>query len=849
MVRKSAQGLGPYPMVLAGLFVLSVLAIHTWRVEHGPDPRLLDGTAELGDAVAARPLGEQDLALDLPESMLSPEDSPASDVEFGEAPGPRPIDLSLLDALAIPRIRSRVAPPVADRVSAIADLPEPPALPPPPDVPAETARIAARARRRVEPLRHGILPLLPRQDATLTYRQPAGWPHAATLVRQFETLSELEPCAAWSRQVLALLAELERSSTIGSPDSARLLVQLGQAVQDAPLANAPVGSPVAGQIARARYALDRRLVIWRQVQSVVLEEPAMWVSLEAGDVASSLPQIDKLLPPVDRALGWREYLLVDQVKLLAAAPEVDPLARRLLAQRVLERLSQGSLSQAQQQFLAQASFVSFGDQLRRWAYEPLDYSALLQQLESLEDGDTLSESEVAEGWRQLRWSPWSQTSVLAQTIDTHYRNANIRVAVSGEFINRMLPAVEAIDEPVDDHILGTPVTGRSTTMGRLFVELVPDKLRWRLGLVARGNIDSETWSEKGPVTLFTNGATRYQARKLLTIDGTGIKFQRAEAQAANDAELTDVATDFDGVPLLGSFMRSLARRGHAERMGEANAEVESKVGSRVAQRLDDEVAAKIHDAEEKYREKLLQPLRELQLNPTPLDMQTTDRRLIVRYRLAADHQLAAHTPRPNAPGDSVLSAQIHESAINNTIEQLRLDGRQVSLVDLYRELSAKFGKNVEPPADIPDNILLAFAEEDAVRVRFHEGRVELTLRFRAMQAGQNLWENFEVFTKLTPEVSGRLVRLVRDDVIELRGQLGFRDRLPMRAIFTAMLARERAMPILDPEITTSPKLEGIGVSQFVVVDGWIGVALSPEPRVATQEGPVRVSVSDRPQRR
>jgi hypothetical protein len=86
---------------------------------------------------------------------------------------------------------------------------------------------------------------------------------------------------------------------------------------------------------------------------------------------------------------------------------------------------------------------------------------------------------------------------------------------------------------------------------------------------------------------------------------------------------------------------------------------------------------------------------------------------------------------------------------------------------------------------------------------------------------------------------------VRDDIIELRGYLGFRDRLPLRAIFTAMLARERPLTIIDPEITRDPRLADVHVSQFIIRDGWIGVALSPRQAViAERPGPVRATLHD-----
>ena len=51
-------------------------------------------------------------------------------------------------------------------------------------------------------------------------------------------------------------------------------------------------------------------------------------------------------------------------------------------------------------------------------------------------------------------------------------------------------------------------------------------------------------------------------------------------------------------------------------------------------------------------------------------MQTTEELLLGRFRIAGDDQLAAFTPRPRDASDSLINLQIHQSAINNTLEQL-----------------------------------------------------------------------------------------------------------------------------------------------------------------------------------
>ena len=114
-------------------------------------------------------------------------------------------------------------------------------------------------------------------------------------------------------------------------------------------------------------------------------------------------------------------------------------------------------------------------------------------------------------------------------------------------------------------------------------------------------------------------------------------------------------------------------------------------------------------------------MTQLKLNPVALDLRTSKTRLIGRYRLAGDHQLGAHTPRPQAPGDSLLSVQIHESAMNNVVEQLSLDGKESDLRELYREICAKFARpDLEVPDEVPMGVKIRFSDSQAIHVRFEQ---------------------------------------------------------------------------------------------------------------------------------
>jgi hypothetical protein len=244
------------------------------------------------------------------------------------------------------------------------------------------------------------------------------------------------------------------------------------------------------------------------------------------------------------------------------------------------------------------------------------------------------------------------------------------------------------------------------------------------------------------------------------------------------------------------------------------------------------VTEKIEQSKQDFQTKIVDPLRELELEPTAVDMETTAERLIGRYRIAGRKQISAHTPRPQAPGDSLLSVQIHQTALNNVLEQLGLAGRRVELRELYKEMTDRFSQEkVEIPDDLPDDVFVTFADEDPVRIDCQDGRVRLQIRLKELsqEGTRNRWTNFTVRGYYAPVADQLDANLEREGVIELIGdRLRIGDRIALSGIFGKVLSRNRKLNLVNKQIAMAPELKDLQVTQFVIHDGWIGVALGPQ---------------------
>jgi hypothetical protein len=423
---------------------------------------------------------------------------------------------------------------------------------------------------------------------------------------------------------------------------------------------------------------------------------------------------------------------------------------------------------------------------------------------------------------------------LAATINTYYRNANVRVALSAELVNRLLPKAQQVYEPVVDTIQEARVRGDSFTTTRVRLVLVPDRHRWNIGLEANGEVASSTSSSKGPATFYQQGMSLFRARKRVTVDRRGIRLQNAEAAASANNSLDDFETDFDGIPLFGSLARAIARSQYESSQPAAREEVEGRIIWRASSQLDREVAAKLEQSKRDLQARLIDPLRKLDLEPTAVDMETTAERLIARFRVAGRDQISAHTPRPQAPGDSLLSVQVHETALNNVLDHLRLHGKRIELRELYRQMTDRFSQEkVQIPEDLPEDVYVTFAEEDPVRIDCQDGRVRLQIRLQELiqEGTRHRWTNFTVRGYYEPDADQRDANLVRAEgvPIELIGNgLRLNDRLALSGIFGKVLSRNRKLNLINKQIAQAPELADQQVTQFVIHDGWIGVALGPK---------------------
>jgi hypothetical protein len=210
----------------------------------------------------------------------------------------------------------------------------------------------------------------------------------------------------------------------------------------------------------------------------------------------------------------------------------------------------------------------------------------------------------------------------------------------------------------------------------------------------------------------------------------------------------------------------------------------------------------------------------------------------LRIRLADELQLAAHTPRPRAPGNSLISLQLHESALNNVLESLDLAGREFTIAELYSWLGKKLHRaDFKQPDDVPADVVVKFAADEPIRVQLVNGQLQLAIRLATLTHNRKRWRDFTVRARYQPDESTNAARFVRSGAIWLEGEsLQGRAEFVLRSILSKALSIERPWQLVPQQLADDPRLADLDIAQFVVEDGWVGLAYAhgtvPKPVVA-----------------
>jgi len=685
----------------------------------------------------------------------------------------------------------------------------------------------------------------------------SGWPRPTSLLRDLnKILAEHEAdsnasanefkISQWALEIRDSLMDLSDCNSLSNPQVKGILESLQTSSKWLLQEVLPHSKEFDHQhlATKIAFGLNRRVDVWKAVhrcvhktEFVVVENIDRTIDMQA--VQEAISQVAREATGTGDVSGWRAFLVLDDLESISSGDRYELGHASVTAQTFLNRVLSTQPSSKQREFLESASVRKLAQLLQPMAASPVDFRSLISDLETLEtDSEHRAKLSLVSAMYSLRYAEDQDQVALSQAIETHYRNANVRIALSANLINRLLPKSQVTQRPVNQKIMGADTRGSSNVATTLQVELTPDPTAWNFKLNLDGRIESSTRSSRGPAKFYNASQTAVASSRNLRMTPHGIRIQGTTADVHSNDSLRRLDTDFDGLPIIGDMVRYFAHREFNEKRAISSRIVKRMVATQTDQEFDRQLDTNISQASETLDQRLLGPLRSLHLNPSVMDLSTTSDRLIARYRIASDDCLGACTPRPQAPSDSLLSMQMHQSAMNNGFSQIGLASKDWTLSELGSKIAEQLGQDPKTVVtdELPGDVTIRFASDRPITIDFLNGRMWLTLRVTKLsQPGRIELSDFIIRTSYVPAVTGLDAALVREGAISVDGdRLSVRERLPLRAIFARVFGARPTVPLVNQRLLSDPRAEGLAISQVIMEDGWLGIAVSEttSPHVA-----------------
>jgi len=524
----------------------------------------------------------------------------------------------------------------------------------------------------------------------------------------------------------------------------------------------------------------------------------------AASLRSAMGPLDRLLARSRSGADWRKYLdwpaLVDQAATGIAA---DP--------KVLRRLEKQF--NATETGLDMPPFVAVRRAVTRYA-EAADaargsggatrFSRRLDDLTSaLLSASATGHAEALAPVAPIleRLSESGQAAGLVAGIRGALSRPNIELEVREELVaplvNRPIDQVA----PVDDVVLGTRIRGSGRTTGSVRLDFVPAPDRAVFDLVFDATNISDTRGTQGPVTVRSRGVTTLGARRRIALDGENVSSSPVEATAATDSQTTGMSIS----SRIGRrLIQRIANRKIAESRPQAEAVAERKARDRVRQQFTEQTEPALGQIRQQLRDRLRGPLEARGLYPEMVHLHTTDTSLRVVARKSLAGQLAAHAAPPAALPGNLITARVHESAVNNILEE-KLGGRVFTKADverMARENNATMPDSLDNEAD-DKPWAITFAKYRPVSIAADDGRVKLLVRGDKFVSGDRAFEGMDIWATYRIESTPWGQRLVRDGDVQIYPP-GFKpgggEKLTLKETSLRRILQKRFDKLFKPEI-------------------------------------------------
>lgn len=611
-----------------------------------------------------------------------------------------------------------------------------------------------------------------------------------------------------------------------------------------------------------RGPLARRVAVAEAALATLQADPAAArkaaVAGTAKTVEAAVGSLQTSLDTIPGGKAWFPFIKAD-VLLSAWGNSVEDAATVAALEATKSRLaSRATLTDAaQKEFLSRPEFkaleqaidahlaaLSLKSQGVDVAKTRAALAALVAALEDYEfSNSSVAAAQVRKAAAELSEVAPDGGAAIKKALADNYYNYNVRIVASEPFLNRLLSDSRTEQGRVSDFVLGASVGGWQTTSTTVSVDLKPAADRVRFDLVLSGTVQSSTAGSTDQATIYTSGYHTFRSTKEVVFDGS--KFTTGPASTAVNANntTTGASTRFSG-GLLGPMAQRIAMREAAARRPQAEAITRGRVAGNVTPKFDEEVNKSFARATEQINGELMQGLKNSGIYPEQIAYASSDTEFRMSSRLMGSERLGGYAAESRLlSAGSGAAMAMHESVVNNTIDQIGFNGKKMSESELRTHLEEFLSKALsrefkfQTPAAAADPeakdaadgdedntpAQLVFAAEDAIRIQFRDGEMLLVIRAGLEREGGEPIPTQEIVVPLKFAVSGDKI-LISRDALQIYPVEGESKPIQQRVMNSRI---SKALP--DREVSGVFKLRGPSrevdatVTSIRIVDGWIAL--------------------------
>ncbi len=599
-----------------------------------------------------------------------------------------------------------------------------------------------------------------------------------------------------------------------------------------------------------RRRLQRRVAL---ISSAIEASGAVGAgsSSTAPNLMSAAAATVQWLNSIANGAPWIAYLhLEDLQKPDVSIDVLNQVSRNLTLSDAMDAGQKAFASRSQLQQLKMA----IDKAIRRFSYAndaeaaqgELQYQVdlLMQSLLNYEHDQLGIHAENARiAWRTLRSDFPAAASSLRSVVNDNYFNHNLHFVVSEDLLSRLISDYRTETGCIAECIMGAWVTGSQNTNVDLRADIKPSSDRAMFDLKVTGNVQSSTVAQKSPATIWSKGNNHFWMNKSVQFDGRHITSTAAGFSVNTSSRVTGLATKYDGIPIIRGIVRGIANQKIAESKPQSEALTAQKIREAALPKFESESNTQFSTGNDTLN-KMFASLERKGVSPDSISARSSNTHMALSSRTIGISRVGGSLQPPSALIATGAAVQLHESALNNSIDALGLQGRTILEKDLVKELEValtdlfqreiKLTKKDDPQPVTAEGepeppTSFVFSTSDPIRVHFNNNQITIVMRAGVLQEGKDPIPEQIITIPIAMSLQGG--KVVLDP-----GTIGVAskeetDRLKqitranqIRRILGRRVIRRELSPTIDLQAAGDKTLP-VTVSMIQLIDGWLSAEM------------------------